>query len=413
VQHPAAAYEDALRRLSRCAVDEQQSLARIFAEATKLIARTLQVERVGVWVFQDERWTLYCECMYASSTDTYERGARLQLAGFPAYRAALEEHRAIPASDARTDPRTRELAASYLEPCGITSMLDAPLRRHGEVAGVVCHEHVGVPRVWTDAEVHFASSVADLVALAMEQAACLEARRALDEQARRYEEERRMAALGRVAAAAAHDFNKLMTIVLWKARDIGTAPGVPTGAAEDARVIVDAVERGSRLTRQLAELGAAPSESVAVVQLDAVVSAAADVLRAMAQRGQHIEVSLGAGDAAVRMDRVRLEQILTNIVANALDATAEGSEIRINTTVRNGADGTWVVLQVTDDGQGIDQNTRARIFEPYFTTKGERGCGLGLAIVHAAVQRAGGFISVEDVVPRGTTFTVHLPLAPG
>jgi signal transduction histidine kinase len=397
--------------LSQCSVDEQQSLARIFAEATKLIASTLQVERVGVWVFQDERATLFCECLYRCSADTYERGVRLELASVPAYRAALDEHRAIAANDARTDPRTRELTASYLEPSGITSMLDAPLRRHGEVAGVVCHEHVGVARAWTDGEVQFASSVADLVALAMEQAACLEARRALEEQARRYEAERRMAALGRVAAAVAHDFNKLMTVVLWKARDIAKVPGVPSAAAEDSRVIVEAVERSNRLIRQLAELGAATAERAAVLQVDEVVSAAIDVLRAMARRGQHIEVSLGAGEAAVRIDRVRLDQILTNIVSNALDATGEGGAIRIRTSVRNGGGVRWVLLQVTDDGPGIDEDTRARMFEPFFTTKGERGCGLGLAIVHAAVQRAGGFVSVEDEAPRGTTFTVHLPLA--
>jgi C4-dicarboxylate-specific signal transduction histidine kinase len=410
VRHPATAYEDALRRLSRCAVDEHQSLARIFAEATKLIAGTLGVERVGVWLFQDERSMLHCECLYVRSTDTYAHPEPLCLEDVPGYRAALEEHRAIAASNARTDPRTCELTVSYLEAHGITSMLDAPLRRHGEVAGVVCHEHVGPARTWSEADVHFASSVADLVALAMEQAACLEARKALEDQSRRYEDDRRMAALGRVAAAAAHDFNKLMTVVLWKAREIGGLPGVPAAAAEDARVIVEAVERSSRLTRQLAELGAPPAERVATIQLDAVVSAAAEVMRAMAVRGQQIEIALGAGNAAVRMERVRFDQILANLVSNALDATDAGSVIRIRTAVHDGGDGTWVVLQVTDDGPGIDHDTRAHIFEPYFTTKGERGRGLGLAIVHAAVQRAGGFVGVADVAPRGTAFTVHLPL---
>lgn len=409
MQHPAAAYEDALRRLSRCAVDEQQSLARIFAEATRLIARTLGVESVGVWLFHDERRTLRCECQYARSTDAHTQGASLALSDVPGYRAALEEYRAIAAADARTDPRTRELAASYLEPRGITSMLDAPLLRHGEVAGVVCHEHVGPPRVWTDDEIHFVSSVADLVALSMEQASCLEARRTLDEQTRHYDEERRMASLGRVAAAAAHDFNKLLTVVLWKAQQILEAPGLPRDVADDARVLIDAVQRSSRLTRQLAELGGAPRGEVTRLRLDAVVGAAAEVLRAMAGRGQRIEISLGAGDAAVRMDRVRLDQILTNIVANALDAA--NGEIRIATCVRDGRDGSWVLLQVTDDGPGIDQATRPHIFEPYFTTKGERGCGLGLAIVHAVVQRAGGFVTVDSVPDRGATFTVHLPLA--
>jgi two-component system cell cycle sensor histidine kinase/response regulator CckA len=221
-----------------------------------------------------------------------------------------------------------------------------------------------------------------------------------------------MASIGRVAAAVAHDFNKLMSVVLSKAQSIVTAPGLPAVAAEDARVLVDAVRRSGALTRQVAELGGAPREDVGrLLHVDVVVNAATDVLRALAGEGRRVEVSLGAGDAAVRVDRVRFDQILTNLVSNALDVTGEGGEIRIGTSVRAGLDGTWVEVHVTDHGAGIDQATRPHIFEPYFTTKGERGCGLGLAIVYAVVQRAGGFISVDSVAGRGTTFTVHLPAA--
>jgi signal transduction histidine kinase len=245
----------------------------------------------------------------------------------------------------------------------------------------------------------------------MEQAACLEARRALEEQMRRYDEDRRMASLGRVAAAVAHDFNKLMTVVSLKAQSIMAVPDLPPAAAVDARLMVEAVQRTGALTRQLAGLGTAAQESVESLKLDAVVTAGMEVLRAMAGRGQQIEVELGAGDAAVRMDRVRLDQMLTNLVSNALDVTGNGGVVHIRTALHDSGDGSWVLLEVKDEGPGIDHDTRPHIFEPYFTTKGERGSGLGLAIVHAVAQRAGGFVTVDSAPGRGTTFTVHLPLA--
>jgi two-component system, cell cycle sensor histidine kinase and response regulator CckA len=410
--HPAAAYEAALENLARLPVDEQRSLERMFAQATKLIACTLDVERVGIWLFEEGRTGLRCACQYERSSDSYRSGDVLGERDYPGYMEALHEYRAIVADDARTHPLTRELEANYLVPHGITSMLDAPLQRHGEVAGVVCHEHVGPPRAWTHAETGFVAAVADLVALAMEQAAHIEARRALEEPAQRVHEEQRMASLGRVAAAVGHDFGHLLTIVLSHVQEILAVPDLPTPAASHATAVVDAIHRSRELTRQLAELGRngeTPAESIV---LDQSVEAAADFLRAMPRRGQRIELDLAAPDARVLLGRTHLDQILINLLGNALDATQEGCTVRIQTGFVGADDGRNVLLRVSDDGAGIDDETRPRIFEPYFTTKRHEGTGLGLAIVHALVERAGGFIQVESAPSRGTTVSIHLPLAP-
>lgn len=403
------AYEAALQNLARLPVDEQRSLERMFKQATKLIACTLNVERVGIWLFDATRSTLTCACEYERSGDGYHSGESLRRADYPKYIAALDDYRAIVADDARTHPITSELSAAYLVPHGITSMLDAPLLRHGEVVGVVCHEHVGPPRGWTAVETSFVASVADLVALAMEQAAHIEARRALDEHGDRAREEQRMASLGRVAAAVGHDFGHLLTMVLSHAQEILTDPGLSPSATTHAKAVVDAVQRSGELTRQLAELGRggdAPAEEIA---LDPNVGAAADFLRAMPRRGQRIELDLAAGDIRVRFDRTHLDRVLMNLVGNALDATREGCTVRIATSVVDGDDGKFAVLRVSDDGTGIDEATRPRIFEPYFTTKRDEGTGLGLAIVHALVERVGGFILVDSTAGRGTSVSVFLP----
>lgn len=411
IQHPATALEVARLRLARLAVDEKQSLERVFARATRLIARTLDVERVGIWLFEDGREWLRCVCLYERSSDTHGTGARLRLADVPRYRAALEECPAIVAHDARSDPVTAELTPGYLDPLGIAAMLDAPLYRHGEVAGVVCHEHVGSPRRWTEAEVTFVESVADIVAHVMEQAAHIEARRALDELARRAELDRRMASLGRVAAAVAHDFNNLLTIVQARGEQIATLEGVPGEAVACARAILDTVRRSRDLTRQLTELECNPGVPVEPPCLDEVVGAAGEMLHCMARDGRRVSLQLAADAARVALDRTSLERMLTNLVMNALDASGPGDVVRVATAVVRGADGAYAVLQVADDGHGIEEGARGLVFEPYFTTRrATGGSGLGLAIVHAAAQRAGGFVDLDSTPGRGTTVAVHLPL---
>jgi signal transduction histidine kinase len=405
------AYEAALQNLARLPIDEQRSLERMFNQATKLIARTLSVERVGIWLFDETRSKLTCVCQYERARDAYRSGEVVSRAEYPTYVGALDDYRAIVADDARAHPLTSELGERYLVPHGITSMLDAPLMRHGEVVGVVCHEHVGKPRAWTHVETSFAASVADLVALAMEQAAHIEARRALEEVGERAREEQRMASLGRVAAAVGHDFGHLLTMVLSHAQEILAAPGVPDAAAKHATAILDAISRSRELTRQLADLGRGADAPTETIALDTNVGAAADFLRAMPRRGQKLEVELGAADSRVRFDRTHLDQVLINLVGNALDATREGCTVRIATSVVDGDDGKFAVLRVSDDGTGIDEATRPRIFEPYFTTKRDAGTGLGLAIVHALVERVHGFILVESVAGRGTSVSVFLPVA--
>ncbi len=398
-----------MRNLARLPVDERRSLERMFSQATKLIARTLEVERVGIWLFDDTRTRLRCACQYERGRDSYRFGDVLKREDYPRYIEALGEYRAIVADDAQAHPLTGELAASYLVPNGITSMLDAPLVRHDQVVGVVCHEHVGAPRAWTHAETSFVAAVADLVALAMEQTVHIEARRTLEEQTQRVSEEQRMASLGRVAAAVGHDFGHLLTIVLSGVQEILAVPDLPAPAVTQAKVVLDAIQRSRELTRQLAELGRAETTPAAPLGLDVAIGAAGDWLGAMPKHGQRIDLELGAGDVRIRFDPTHLDQVVMNLVGNALDATRNGGTVRVATR----ATGDDVVLSVSDDGVGIDEATRSRIFEPYFSTKRDEGTGLGLAIVHALVERAGGFIQVESAPGKGTTVAIHFPIAAG
>ncbi|MGA7948562.1 MAG: EAL domain-containing protein [Thiobacillaceae bacterium] len=135
---------------------------------TERAAQTLGVERVSVWKFSPDQQQLDCQTLYRRGSARHSQCDSLYASDFPRYFDALARNRSLAVSNAMTDSRTRELAEPYLKPLGITSMLEATIRRKGETIGVVCNEQVGPPRIWTLDEQRFASCVADLVTLMLE-----------------------------------------------------------------------------------------------------------------------------------------------------------------------------------------------------------------------------------------------------
>jgi len=131
-------------------------------------ARTLEVERTSVWLLDDAQETLRCENLYERTSGDHLDNIVLDARQFPAYFAAIRSAHLVDAHAARTDPRTSEFAEGYLEPLGITSMLDVSIRMSGRLVGVVCFEHVGPSRTWTSEEAAFAGTIAEHVAHLME-----------------------------------------------------------------------------------------------------------------------------------------------------------------------------------------------------------------------------------------------------
>jgi PAS domain S-box-containing protein len=160
-------HNEALHRLTAqdaTTVDLNERLEQI----TQIIGQTLDVERVGIWLYDQNKTKIECIKLYEHSPDRYNNGGELAAVDFPAYFQALEEEYIIDAHDALTDPRTAEFADSYLKPLNIASMLDLPIQRGKVVSGVICIEHVGSPRTWHEEEINFAVSTANQVALALE-----------------------------------------------------------------------------------------------------------------------------------------------------------------------------------------------------------------------------------------------------
>ena len=167
--HPSeTAAFDALSELARTWRCFEGDFDRAVREITEAGARALQVARASFWLLDDERTEIRCVDLFEATTGQHTAGAHLLAGDYPSYFQALEIEDPIAADDAALDPRTCEFTESYLRPLGIGAMLDAPVRRGRRLVGIVCHEHVGGPRLWTAAEQKDAAFLASLASLALE-----------------------------------------------------------------------------------------------------------------------------------------------------------------------------------------------------------------------------------------------------
>ncbi len=140
-------------------------------QITESVSRALEVERVSIWRFTPDGSAIVCQDLFQASADRHSAGQELARASFPAYFNALAEHDVVAADDATHDRRTREFAKTYLEPAGIASMLDAPIKLGSILDGVLCVEQVGPARRWSHGEQSFAVSVGNLISLLLSQRA--------------------------------------------------------------------------------------------------------------------------------------------------------------------------------------------------------------------------------------------------
>jgi PAS domain S-box-containing protein len=159
--------KSAVVQLATSAAISGGDLAAAAREITQIAGEALGVARASIWQFDASTWEIRCLDLFEAATRVHSGGLALSVRQYPNYFAALVSGRAIDAHDARLDPRTSEFAAGYLEPLGITSLVDSPIRVSGELAGVLCFEHTGPARRWLPDEIRFAGEVADQAAQAI------------------------------------------------------------------------------------------------------------------------------------------------------------------------------------------------------------------------------------------------------
>jgi two-component system cell cycle sensor histidine kinase/response regulator CckA len=231
----------------------------------------------------------------------------------------------------------------------------------------------------------------------------------------------KMEALGRLAGGIAHDFNNVLMGILGYAEMVAADARESKVETADAEQVVAATKRAIDLARRLTAFARREAARTEIFDVGELIAEIVPMLRRLAPESIGIETQ-AAANQFVRADRSELEQALINLAVNAIDAMPQGGRLAIDVepieldaehaaTHAGEKPGPHVMIAVSDTGQGMDEATRARIFEPFYTTKpiGE-GTGLGLAMVFGAVERAGGRVWVYSELGRGTTFRVYLPV---
>jgi signal transduction histidine kinase len=389
-------------------------------------AETLGVERVSVWRFNEERTVMCCEDLYEVTLDRHSSGLELESSRYPRYFAALERGRGVVAHDVHQDPDTSEFSESYLKPLGISSMLDAPIRRTGQLSGVVCHEHIGPARVWAVDEQEFAASIGDFLSLVLEaserrhaQQAFRSAQEALlrqDYQARHQIEleldrikdelvrQTRLATIGQVAASLAHELRNPLGAI--RNATFYLRNHVPAGDQKwtDHLAIIDQeVGRSDVTINDLLEMSQAKQPIKQTVDLRKLVQESFDLVRSSEDLTLELVVEK---PFFVDADPGQLRQVMANLMGNAAEAIGRSGRIRVE--ARRGE--RFAEISVRDDGPGIPADLRQRVFEPLITTKA-KGTGLGLSICRQIVERHGGTIELVDSEGRGAEFCIRLPRA--
>jgi len=216
----------------------------------------------------------------------------------------------------------------------------------------------------------------------------------------------KMAGLGSLAASVAHEFNNLLGGILGSAES--ALEETPQGTARDAlEVVRRAARRACGITENLLRFSRKDESHKEPVELNALVE---DCVRLLEPEARARKVRLEAALdelPIVPADPGQIHQVVLNLLANAVHAVDSGGRVRVETSAREDT----VLVAVSDDGPGVPAADRSRIFEPFYTTRGD-GTGLGLAVSYGIVTGHGGRIEVADALEGGARFEVRLPLGP-
>ena len=361
-------------------------------------ARELDLERVNCWTLEGHG--IRCVAGYLRTSDTYEAGTVIEASSAPSYFRALADDPVILADDARTDLRTREFTDGYLIPLGITSMMDVPIWVRGRLWGVVCHEHVGPARRWTDAERDFAVSIGHIVAMAVEAA-----ERADVERIARFSEF--------FVGVLSHDLrNPLATIrATTELLHVGETNSTRRNAMQ--RIVRNA-DLMARMIDQLLDFtririgGGMPMDRAPVDVLELVRQVVADL---PADVTSSIDVEK-CGNPKGLFDKDRMWQAVSNLIGNALRHASPGSRVRV---LVDGNEADEVIVKVTNAGV-ISDDLLPIIFDPFQrhharATERSEGLGLGLFIVREIATAHDGTITVASAAGK-ITFTMTLPRRP-
>jgi two-component system cell cycle sensor histidine kinase/response regulator CckA len=230
----------------------------------------------------------------------------------------------------------------------------------------------------------------------------------------------RLESLGRLSGAIAHDFNNLLTVINGYSELLLLSMDKQSRDYRTMLEIAQAGWRARNLTNQLLTFGRRQIGSVRPMDVNATILDATNMFRSLLGDKIRLHTTLETDPGLVLADAGQLGQVLMNLIANARDAMPDGGscfittirkEVRTEEATALGIEpGDCMLISITDTGTGMSSDTQAHVFEPFFSTKGEKGNGIGLATAYGIIRQCGGAINFLSQQDHGTTFSIYLPL---
>jgi light-regulated signal transduction histidine kinase (bacteriophytochrome) len=391
----------------------EQDLDSLWQLITKQNAEVINVAQVGIWLYNPQRTEIVCRDMFVKAQNTHESGMSLKIHDYPQYFKAMENSRILAANNCLTDLRTCEFTESYLKPEGIGAMMDVPIRLHGQIIGIICHEHIGPAREWTSAEQDFAASVADMISLKLEAAEHSKAEQAIEKLNKDLETavqelSRSNRQLHDFVHVAAHDLKTpvrgIGTLADWISNDYGDK--LDNQGREQVRLLKTRVVRIDKLIDGMLQFSkiVRTKHKERQVNLNVILS---DIKNAIPP-SDRVEIVVDSLPA-ITCEHEHIELVFQNLLTNAVTFMDKKKGMVKVGCVEQGD--SWK-FYVCDNGPGIEQRYYEKIFRIFQTLpKNDEPdtAGIGLAIVKKIVEFYGGKIWVESQPGSGSTFYFTFP----
>jgi PAS domain S-box-containing protein len=383
--------------------------------ALEKIGETLRADAVRLYLLHDQRPEISCRHEWCRSDQVEGQGC---LQDRPFAPPASKTRRSLlhhpPPTD---DPALHALATEVAELHGMASVVLAPLIEQDRLIGYLSLESVE-SRDWPPEAIDLLWMVMSAFSHTVHRARVDREKRRLQEQLTRAQ---RMEAVGQLSGGIAHDFNNTLLPIIGYADLLLARLPENDPTVGELTEIRRAAQHAATLTRQLLAVSKKQVVNKVIFDLNEELCAMRNLLQRVIGEDITLETRLEEGLPAILADPGQIQQVVMNLVVNARDAMPRGGVVvlrtrRADTTESNiplidghVASGSLVCLSVEDSGTGIAPEIRDRIFDPFFSTKGNEGTGLGLAVIFSIVEQHHGGIDVETTVGEGTSFRVYLP----
>jgi PAS domain S-box-containing protein len=411
---------DLLSRTTR-AIGERQDVQSILQVAIRSLEEHLPIDFGCVCLYESEQRVLTVACVGVKS-----QPLALQLAMPEQARIEIDQNGLSRCVRGQLvyEPDITQLPFAFprrLAHAGLGSLVAAPLMLESKVFGVVLTARREVEQ-FTSSDCEFLRQLSEHLALAMHQAELHGAlQRAYDDLRQSQQsvmQQERLRVIGQLASGIAHDINNALSPAALYAQSLLERDTSLSQQAKDYLVVIQrAIEGVAHTVARMKEFyrHREPQRVHEPVELNRVLEQVIDLTRARwsaepQQRGLVIQMQTDLAPAlpAITGAESEIRDALTNLILNAVDAMPEGGTLTVRTQA---LEPNQVRVEVRDTGIGMDEATRTRCLEPFFTTKGERGTGLGLAMVYGMLQRHGGEVQIESEPGQGTSIRLVFPCA--